>query len=257
MNNPNNELPRLHGTVAARLRPHAVSGTMRSLPQDWFRTDAWDDEAKVEFERRLGRASVTKRPQYLRIKGLALAAANQHDAARALWLRVLREYPTDLDVSAATEHLADMERRLGAKETSERYYRQLLQQSPTLNATSGMAEVSLAELLIDRGDERSRSEALTLLDSALHRRQLLPDELFRWHVALARAALDMGDVETQQRAARTALRLAEKATGPFPRHPTVGVVQADEGAIGWLEEVAAGSDTRHPPTARRRWLRKS
>lgn len=230
---------------------------MRYLAADWFRTKDWDEAAREEFERRLGRASVRNRPQYLRIKGLALSDAGQVDAARELWVRVIREFPGSLDAPAAIEHLADMERKLGANEAAEHHYRELLDRSPTLNGTSGMAEVSLAELLIERDNAADREEALKLLDLPLRRGRMLPDQLFRWHVALARAASDMGDRETQQRAARTALRLAREAPPPFPRHPTVGVVHADAALIAWLDDLAAGRvPKRSTRTRRPRWLRK-
>jgi hypothetical protein len=38
------------------------------------------------------------------------------------------------------------------------------------------------------------------------------NDLFRWNVALARVAVSLGDVETRQRAARSALDLA--GSGP-------------------------------------------
>lgn len=227
------------------------------MASDWFRSDAWDDDARKDFELRLGRASIGNRPQYLRIKGLALSSVGQDDAARELWLRVLRDFPESLDAPAAMEHLGDLERQLGSTEVAEDYYRELLRRSPNLGGTTGIAEVSLAEVLIDRNNEPNRNEALKLLETALHRGNMFPNQLFRWHVALAKAASDMGDLETQQRAARTALRLVKEAKSPFPRHPTVGVVLADEATVGWLEELAAGlGPTRRTTSRLPKFLRK-
>lgn len=112
-------------------------------------------------------------------------------------------------------------------------------------------------MLIARNDPKVRDEARRLLQAALHRGTLLPDQLFRWHIALAKAALDMGDRETQQRAARTALRLAGDETPTFSRYPTVGVVHADQATIAWLEDLAAGRGSGRSTEAQaRRWWRR-
>jgi hypothetical protein len=62
--------------------------------------------------------------------------------------------------------------------------------------------------------------------------------LFRWNIALARAAEKLGDAKTFSRAARTALSLTK--LGPqFPRHPTVGLAKPDAATLAWLEKAAA------------------
>jgi hypothetical protein len=72
-----------------------------SAREDWFRSPAWDQAARAEFELRLARARDHNRPQYLRIKGLALREAGLVDAARVLWQRVRSEYPTSMDATSA------------------------------------------------------------------------------------------------------------------------------------------------------------
>ena len=226
------------------------------MAADWFRSAAWDEDARSDFEKRLSRATIGNRPQYLRIKGLALSEAGNDAAARELWLRVLHEYPESFDVNASIEHLADSERRAGMIDAAEEHYRDLISRSPTLNGTSGMGELSLAELLIDSDDKARLHEAVELLDRALHRGTMLPAHRFRWHLALTKAATEMGDRETQQRAARTALGLAANARPPFPRHPTVGTVHADPATIDWLESAAAGAPARVSlATRKRRWFK--
>ena len=121
---------------------------------------------------------------------------------------------------------------------AEGYYRRLLMEHPTLNGTSHTVEISLAELLVDKGDGASMEEALALLNSFLERgTSQFPSVLFRWHLALIRIAGATGEQETVKRAARTALSLAER--GPvFPRHKTVGVVQADKRTLKRLKKLA-------------------
>lgn len=113
-----------------------------------------------------------------------------------------------------------------------------LAEYPTLNATSHTVEISLAELLIDKGDRASMEEALALLNSFLERgTSQFPSVLFRWHLALIRIAQATDDEETVRRAARTALDLAGR--GPvFPRHKTVGVVRPDKQTLKHLRKLA-------------------
>jgi len=207
------------------------------VSHEWFRSPDWDSQAEADFEAKLRRSRAYKRPQYLRIKAIALLDAGRKDVARQLLQRVIAEYPEALDFGSALELIGDIERAQGAQDAAEAHYRRLLLERPSLNATSGMVEVSLAEVLIERGRVEDREEALRLLDSCLkHRRPVFNSQLFRWHVTLARLAHDMGDLSTQRTAATSALRLADP--GPqLPRHPTVGRVNADADLIRWLRSL--------------------
>lgn len=211
---------------------------MYRVSDEWFRSPRWDDAARADFEQRLSRARAHSRPQYLRIKALALREAGLPDDARTLLLRVATFYPDTTDAAFATELLGDLARQHGRMPEAESYYRSLLECWPNLNGTSWMAEVSLAELLTDRGDESAWNEALLLLQNRLDRPTTMFDnDLFRWHVALARVAGKLGDTETQQHAAQRALNLANR--GPqLARHPTVGLVNADELTLARLRQLA-------------------
>jgi predicted Zn-dependent protease len=161
------------------------------------------------------------------------------DAARALFERVLKDYADSPDAPAALEHLADLARNEGHQGQAEQTYRELLNRWPSLNGTTGMAEVSLAELLLDGGGKEAADEAVRLLNSAIARGGPITfnANLFRWHIALVRAAELLGDRETVRRAARTALDLADRPP-QFPRHPSVGVVSADSELLRWLRRRA-------------------
>jgi hypothetical protein len=206
---------------------------------DWFRSPDWSPDAQADFEARLMRARPYNRAQYLRIKGLALAEAGWAREARRLWERVL-ESTDELAASqqaSAMEHLGESYEQ-DDPAIAEDYFRRLLVEYPTLNGTSHTVEISLAELLIDRGGRASIEEALALLNSFLERGTAqLPSVLFRWHLALIRIAQATGDEETLRRAARTALDLAGRAP-VFARHQTVGVVHADTATVKRLRELA-------------------
>lgn len=228
------------GSRSADLRPLWSRTACNTAPvaDDWFRSPDWSPKAQADFEARLRRAHSGNRTQYTRIKGCALRETGQIDAARSLWLRILEGDGGHAFERAATiEHLADS--YVGQDPmTAERYYRRLLTEYPTLNGTTATAEISLAELLIDKGDRDSIDEALALLDSFLERgTPLFPNVLFRWHLALIRIAQATGEKETAQRAARTALDLAGRDP-VFPRHKTVGVVDADPHTLKRLRKLA-------------------
>lgn len=226
-----------HGT--ADVRTSCAHGcNTASVAEDWFRSPDWSPEARAEFEARLRRAKPSNRPQYTRIKGIALRESGQVDAARSLWHRILdAESGPAFEKASTIEHLADS--YVGRDPaTAEQYYRRLLTEHPTLNGTTATVEISLAELLIDKGNPGGMEEALALLNSFLARGTAqFPSVLFRWHLALIRIAEATGDKETWQRAARTALDLAGR--GPvFPRHKTVGVVEADAHTLKRLRRLA-------------------
>jgi predicted Zn-dependent protease len=187
---------------------------------------------------------MNSRPQYLRIKGLALAESGNTEAARELWLRLVSDRISTVDAYAAHEHLGDLARREGRLHEATHHYRKVIEENPSLNGTTHMVEVSLAEMLLDEANPTKADEAVRLLQSALRRGGLFNDQLFRWHLALVRAAVQLQDVETQRRAARTALSLAEQ--GPtLSRHPTVGVVRTDEITLRWLQAIADGEQSAH------------
>lgn len=209
------------------------------MADDWYRSPDWSAAGRAEFEKRLARARDYNRAQYLRIKGLYLAKAGEKDGARALWKRVL-ESTDDLARSeqpSALEHLGDSYAREDPA-TAENYYRKLLTEYPVLNGTSHTAEISLAELLIDKRDMASLDEAVVLLNAWTEKGiAQFPSVLFRWHLALIRIAQTTGEKETVQRAARTALDLAGR--GPvFPRHKEVGLVRADAKTLRRLRKLA-------------------
>ena len=208
------------------------------MADDWFRSPDWSAEAQEEFYARLGRARAHNRTQYTRIKGLALRDSGQLDAARGLWLGILEgEGGHDFERASTLEHLADSYVECDPP-LAEGYYRRLLSEHPTLNGTTATAEIALAELLVDKGDGASMDEALALLNSFLHRNTAqFPSVLFRWNLALIRIAEATGDDETVQRAAGTALSLANQ--GPvFSDHEDVGVVRTDALTLRRLRKLS-------------------
>jgi tetratricopeptide (TPR) repeat protein len=208
------------------------------VSDEWFRRPEWDDAAREEFERRLARARPFNRSQYLRIKALALLEAGEDEGARVLLLRVL-DHPDGNahDVGIATEHLGNLAVQHGDRELAELYYRRVLAEPRYPSGTTGGVEIALAELLLDKGGY-GHTEALTLLHSWLGRPDLkFSNQMFRWHLAVIKAAEQAGDRETARRSADAALELASR--GPqFPRHKDVGLVHADPVTLRRLRKLA-------------------
>jgi len=218
--------------------PRAIPN-QRPQSADWFRDPGWGRATRDQFEERLNRARIGNRAQYLRIKALALRDAGELHGAKELLNRVVSDYPDSMDCGFCLELLGDIAREEGSSETAEKNYRDVIRRWPDLNGTSGMVEVSLAEVLTESAGLERHEEALRLLDSALKRGRMMNSDLFRWNIALARVAEQLGDAETVSRAARTALSLTK--VGPqFPRHPTVGLARPDAATLAWLERAAAG-----------------
>ena len=175
----------------------------------------------------------------MRIKGLALREAGHVDAARELWTRVIESEDEHWpQVSGSLEHLGDSYRHDDPPRAAT-YYRRLIADYPTLSGTSGCAHVSLAEILLDRRDKESVEQAARLLGTWIDEFSIpFPNAHFRFNLAVIRAAKALGDKETTQRAARTALDLA--ARGPvYPRHgQEIGDVKADAKTLRRLRRLA-------------------
>lgn len=209
------------------------------MEKEWFRSPAWDETDRADFESRLARSRGYNRAQHLRIKGLALSHAGEMDGARHLWLRVLADDGkfSKMQGFAALEHLGDS--YVDDNPTlAETYYRRLLADNPSLNSTTATQHIKLAELLIRRGDEQDLEEAAELLIQWPEvARSPFPSAHFRWNLAMIDLAEATGDLNTAPEAARRALDLADR--GPvFPRHNTVGVVQAEHQDLERLKRLA-------------------
>jgi hypothetical protein len=211
----------------------------RAAPDKWFRSTAWDDAARADFDLRLSRARPGDRAQFLRIKALALKGVGQLDAARTLLDRVLDQPQVAAHEAAfATEVLGDIAAQEGDTRLAESHYRNVLDAWPSLAGTTGTVEISLAEVLTRDNNDPAHREALELLSSYLARPSFkFTSQLFRWHLALILVAEQTGDRATVRHSATTALELAGR--GPqLPRHKDVGLVHTDEATLRRLRRLA-------------------
>ena len=206
------------------------------MANDWFRNTDWSDGAREEFERRLRRARPDRRAQYLRVQAVTLKGAGSADAAAELLSRITRDYGASFEYPHAVELLGDIAREQGDVKAAEQSYRRVLEVRPDLNTTSGMVRVSLAELLLDRGTDESLAEAQHMLEASLLDLPPFNSTRFRFWLASARLAKAVGAEAEQREAASAALALVDAAPS-FSRHPTVGLVEADESTLQCLREM--------------------
>lgn len=223
-------------SAVPELRPLALASTFVGS-DEWYRSAEWDVVAREAFEARLRRARDYNRPQYLKIKGLALLAAGQAVDGVALLHRVLDEYPDALDAAYCAETLADHHLANGDAREAEVHYRRALTLRPDQNGTSGEVHIGLAEALT----------AQQRYDDALHALELAPvtdltlnHAACRWNAALADAASGRGEVQVARDAARRALALLDERD-QFSRHPGVGRAALSDDQRRRLQ-VIQGSD---------------
>jgi len=206
---------------------------------DWFRSDAWDAQARELFETKLARAR-SGRVQYLRIKGLMLTLAGDRDRiqdGRQLLQRVIDEHPEDgQEVSSAHYALGDSFAREGRHTEAEEHLRACLALEPSVHVLHD-TELRLAEVLIDR-DAPSLDEAWELLNIAGNPRGVLFNNI-AWRVEIARARLRtrQGDRTAAAIHARKALALLDHNEPQFSRHPDVGLIIPDRRAVRELKRL--------------------
>ena len=202
--------------------------------EDWYRSSTWSPEIAEVFEARLKRARAWNRAQYLRIQGVHLAAQNDkalRGVGRELLQRVVDDYGENDRIEALTalENLGDSLAAEGANGQAEGAYREVLARmvssSTGRSGTSHTTELSLAELLLARGDRASLEEADDLLDRG--EEQVRQSAMFRnlvlqYFVIRARVAARRGDRADAADYARQALSIADETEPAMPRHPTLG-----------------------------------
>lgn len=210
--------------------------------REWFRSPDWGTDAAADFEARLARARSHSRPQYLRIKALALEAAGEGMVAEELLRRVIEEYPDSLDAAFSAERLGDRRQARGDFAAAEAEYRRSMDLRTDLNGTSGEVHLGLAEALNAQGRHQEALQALEYIPVA----QLgMAHAVCRWNVALADAALGVGERTVAEQAAARALALLD-APDQFARHPGIGRATLSDDQQTRLRLIANGRGPKGP-----------
>jgi len=212
-----------------------------SRDDEWYRSASWSGNDRELFEQKLARAHRATRPQYLRLKALALLETSDADrraAGVSLLERALREYPENrVETAAAHSALARYCEEMGAAERAAEHYRQTLRMQEGTNVFHG-AELRLAELIVREDLADRYDEAEALLDRVLEAGPIFKSEQFRYSVARSRLASRRGDDDEAAAFALGALELWQQNEPVSPYHPDVGLIRADEATLTELEATA-------------------
>jgi hypothetical protein len=106
------------------------------------------------------------------------------------------------------------------------------------SGTTGEEEIELAEVLLANGGAQDIHEAKALLDRRASHLPLFVRSRYRLAVAQVRVSLLQSDLSAAADWASTALALAVTRDSGLRYHPELGLVEADEGQLAWLREVA-------------------
>jgi tetratricopeptide (TPR) repeat protein len=211
------------------------------MRDEWFRSSRWDAEERRKFEAKLARARPASRPQYLRLKGLGLADADDDTAragARELFDRVI-ESDDEIQSAMARADLGRWFEKAEMPADAVRAYRACVHAEDTLRGSlrTGV-ELDLVELIVREHCEPDYEEAFELLDRAASNG--LTFEVQRWRHAVASARLHArrGRLDEARRAAREALQHVEVSRPDFARHPNVGRIEADVVTLGEMKALA-------------------
>ena len=173
-----------------QLHPSTVRcGTMK---EDWYRSPDDSPEAMADFEQRLSRARPNNRAQYLRVKAVTLAQ-QPNQCARQIAIALLRRIISDFadewhEVNFSHEMLGRIHENDGRFEEAEREYRWVVgAYAKSSSGTSGLCDLTLAELIIRTKQSAKFFEAVRLLEQAAGNITFNAD-WFRYWVAAARVA---------------------------------------------------------------------
>jgi hypothetical protein len=237
-----------------------AQGYQHVVTEEWYRSPAWEPEDREAFEARLARTRANNRAQYIRLKGVALAASTDESArrgARELLERVISEYADDkLQATMSRADLARWYEEEGDDARAARGYRASLAAERETGSLDTGSELRLVELIVRAQWSEAYPEALELLDQTKNVGLTFASERWRWLVAYARIAARTGESAAAADAAVSALRLLEDRRPDFPRHPErwahscrSGDCRRD-GITGELaRERRQAVNRKHPPPA--------
>lgn len=218
--------------------------------RDWFRLESWNPGIEAEFEKRLKRSRTRfNQAQYLKIQGATLLGSGDiavRSKGVELLRRVISEYADqNTEVAHSHEVLADYFKRTRNFVEAELEYRNVLAyyaRTPSRTNTSGLADLSMIELMLDWDAPEKYKEAEDLLGKLAEskaRHIVFNSDLLRYHVAGARLLSRVGRFVEASAHAGFALRAADIRTPQSSRHPNVGIPQPSAELIDELKRIAA------------------
>lgn len=208
------------------------------MANDWFRKVTWSDADAEDFRKRLLRARVHNRAQYLRIQAGHLAQASHTGAALRLLEEMIADYPDDMELSMATCQMGECHEAQGAPEPALECYWQAIEFMRVTPSARNRAWSNFV-LLVARSKQEARYEqALAVLDEFAGDR-MFPVDHFEWHAGRALILSQKGDVALARDEARKALVAAGRDKSGFRYHPEIGLVSPKSGNLRNAMEAMA------------------
>jgi hypothetical protein len=214
------------------------------VDDEWYRSSAWEEADQEHFEEKLRRARPRSRAQYIRLKACALWGSKRDDErkfAPALFQRVIREHPDDeLEAAMAWADLGRFHVEEGEHELAADALRSCLDVEAALGGGLHTgSDLVLAEVIVSAEWADRYSEALDLLEAAERAGLTFKIDRWRWSITQARIAGRSGRDADAKSFAAEALALMDDPSPDFPRHPDVGLIDADHITIQELKRLAA------------------
>jgi len=208
---------------------------------DWYRSAAWDESDREDFEARLARAR-SGRSQYLFLKGAVLSATDDlklRDAGRGLMTRSLEDLLDDMVTVIRVHHaIAGAYAKDGMYAEASQHYEAALKIEDDGLPVITRSDLELAELIVAAGWKGRYVEAQSWLDHFWKSNDPFPVTRFRALLTEARIANRLGEVDTARQNAESALALLTKNRSPFSHHPDIGLIKTDEATFRELEHLA-------------------
>jgi hypothetical protein len=177
----------------------------------------------------------------MRVKALTLLEGSKDDQLIAIDLlrRLVAEYGDDpVDGPTAPEYLGRSYELVGRPAQAATWYEVAVDRQRNSNVY-GLAPFRLADVVVRAQLSEHYERTLAILQS-----EPFPWLGMNWHAferakSIAFLAHRLGDSAEARRAADEALDLAMNRTKPeFPRHPTVGLIEADDPTLAELRSLA-------------------
>lgn len=208
---------------------------------DWYRSAAWDEDAREEFEARVARAR-SGRSQYLFIKGATLSATEDskvREAGRALMMRSLDDHPDDMVTVIRVHHaIAGAYAKDGMYAEASKHYEAALKIEDDGLPVTTRSDLELAELIVAARWDGRYMEARSWLSHFWRTNDPFAVTRFRAFLTEARIANRMGEDDAARRNAESALELLTVNRSPFTGHPDMGLIHTDKATFRELERLA-------------------
>jgi hypothetical protein len=204
---------------------------------DWFRQKSWNDEIEGNFFKKLARARIQLRPQYLKIQAIELIATQNPTAlaaAEMLLQQFLADYPDNkIDRSASFKCLGDIYKLRGELMPSLEYYKKAIEYEAIYPNVQTDAYLDFAEIVIKLEKEALYPLVLSLILSRVENNPF-PIEKYRSYSFLAIISFRKGELGPADQYSSLAAQSASTKQSDFYYHRDLGIVSEKE---KWIESL--------------------